>query len=62
MRVYQYASGSWSKLGADIDGEAGYDQSGGAVSLNSDGSIVAIGARYHDITAGGNAAHVRVYD
>ena len=49
-------------LGADIDGEAGNDQSGGAVSLNSDGSIVAIGARYHDIFGASNIGNVRMYD
>ena len=25
VRVYQYSSGSWTQLGADIDGEAAYD-------------------------------------
>ena len=28
VRVYEYASGSWTQLGADIDGEAGGDESG----------------------------------
>ena len=36
--------GSWSQLGADIDGEAAGDYSGYSVSLSSDGTIVAIGA------------------
>ena len=31
-------------MGADIDGEAAYDESGHSVSLSADGSIVAIGA------------------
>ena len=36
--------GSFSQLGQDIDGEAAGDLSGKAVSLSSDGSIVAIGS------------------
>ena len=59
VRVYQYASNSWSQLGQDIDGVAG-DNSGRAVSLSSDGSIVAIGA-YYNSTNGSNSGTVRVY-
>jgi len=60
VRVYQYASGSWTKLGSDINGEAADDQSGASVSMSSDGKIVAIGAHYNDGN-GTNAGHVRVY-
>ena len=45
LGVYQYSSGSWTKLGSDIDGESADDQSGYSVSLSSDGTIVAIGAQ-----------------
>ncbi|CAK0827785.1 unnamed protein product [Prorocentrum cordatum] len=51
---------SWSQVGQDIDGEASDDTSGLSVSLSSDGSRVAIGARYND-GAGSNSGHVRVY-
>ncbi len=58
VRVYQYASGIWTQLGSDIDGEAANNYSGNSVSLSSDGTIVAIGASFNN----GNAAgHVRVY-
>ena len=60
VRVYQYASGSWTQLGSDIDGEAVGDYSGWSVSLSSDGTILAIGATYNDGN-GSNAGHVRVY-
>jgi len=50
----------WSQFGGDIDGEATSDHSGTSVSLSSDGSVVAIGARYNDGTAT-SAGHVRVY-
>ena len=53
----------FSQMGSDIDGEAAYDQSGdrGSVSLNSDGTIVAIGAFYNGGN-GSNSGHVRVYE
>ena len=61
VRVYQYSGSSWTKIGDDIDGEAAYDYSGYSVSLSSDGTIVAIGARYNDGN-GSDSGHVRVYE
>jgi hypothetical protein len=52
----------WRRLGADIDGEAAGDGSGRSVSLSSDGSIVAIGARLNIATGLSNSGHVRVYE
>ena len=49
-----------TQLGADIDGEAAGDESGWSVAMNSDGTIVAVGAVYNDAT-GTNAGHARVY-
>ena len=46
VRVYQNVAGTWTKIGADIDGEAAGDESGISVSLSNDGTIVAIGAPY----------------
>jgi hypothetical protein len=60
VRVHQFSGGSWAPLGNDIDGEAAGDESGISVSLNSDGTILAIGANYNDGT-GADAGHVRVY-
>ena len=51
---------SQTQLGADINGEAASDQSGWSVSMNSDGTIVAIGAPSNDGN-GSNSGHVRVY-
>ena len=60
VRVYQFSDGSWSQLGNDIDGEVAGDLSGEAISLSSDGSIVAIGAANNDDN-GRDSGHVRVY-
>ena len=47
-------------LGSDIDGEAAGDFSGYSVSIDSDGSHVAIGA-YGNDGNGSIAGHVRIY-
>ena len=60
VRIYKNISGTWTQQGSDIDGEAAGDQSGGSVSLSSDGSTVAIGA-YRNDGNGTNAGHVRIY-
>jgi hypothetical protein len=79
VRVYKYTPGKgqstlqtdasfgpagWTRLGKDIDGEAGNDQSGYSVSLSADGTIVAIGANYNDGATTNTEdfrGHVRVY-
>lgn len=61
-RIYRYddASTTWIQLGSDIDGEAAWDESGHAVSISDDGSVVSIGALLND--GGGDASgHTRVY-
>jgi type IX secretion system substrate protein/FG-GAP repeat protein len=59
VRVYKDASGVWTQVGSDINGESIMDHSG-IVSISSDGSIVAIGAPQNG--GGGNSSgHVRVY-
>ena len=44
VRVFTYASDTWSQLGADLDGESGNDQFGSSVALSANGRTVAIGA------------------
>jgi hypothetical protein len=61
VRVYQLVDGTWTQIGIDIDGKAENDQSGYSVSLNADGTIVAIGAPYNDNNGTYNSGHVRVY-
>jgi hypothetical protein len=60
VRVYTISGTGWLQLGNDIDGESADDRSGSAVSLNADGSRLAIGAARNDGN-GENSGHVRVY-
>ena len=62
VRVYQNTGGTWAQIGEDIDGEAPGDDSGSAVSLSDDGSVVAIGAYLNDGINGVESGHVRVFD
>ena len=59
-RVYKNISGTWTKIGSDIDGKADGERSGSSVSLSSDGSTVAIGAMLSDAN-GEDAGLIRVY-
>jgi hypothetical protein len=55
----------WNRVGGDIDGEAAQDESGFSVAMSSDGTRIAIGARYNDGNGsynGDNRGHVRVYE
>ncbi|TNF66426.1 MAG: hypothetical protein EP298_09780 [Gammaproteobacteria bacterium] len=64
VRIYRFDGTSWQLQGAstvfgsDIDGEAASDFSGFSVSLNDDGTRVAIGAPINNSLTG----HVRVYE
>lgn len=49
-----------TQIGQDIDGEAAWDNSGRSVSLNQEGSIIAIRAP-RDAENGSHSGHVRVY-
>ena len=40
VRVYKNISGTWTKIGSDIEGERAGDLTGVSVSLSSDGSTV----------------------
>ena len=51
----------WVQRGADIDGEAGGDNSGRSVSLSDNGTVIAIGANLNDGINGTDSGHVRVY-
>ena len=60
VRVYIWSGSSWIQLGSDINGEDVNNLSGWSVSLSSNGTVLAIGARDNDDN-GVNSGHVRVY-
>jgi hypothetical protein len=60
VRVYENQNDNWVQIGSDIDGENPEDNSGFSVSLNGDGSSVAIGAPNNNDAVQG-AGQVRVY-
>eukprot|EP00979_Chaetoceros_neogracilis_P008202 scaffold1827_cov338-Chaetoceros_neogracile.AAC.2 len=60
VRIIAWNSTSWVQRGNDLDGEASIDQSGTSVSLNNDGTVVAIGANSNDEN-GPYSGHVRIY-
>ena len=52
VRVFSFASNTWTQLGADIDGFSSSDQFGTSVSLSANGRTVAVGAPTDAVTGG----------
>ncbi|MDY2586522.1 T9SS type A sorting domain-containing protein [Winogradskyella aquimaris] len=64
VRIYENLAGNWIQIGSDINGEFADDQAAGStnsISLSSDGSIIAIGARYNNGN-GQDSGHVRIFE
>ena len=63
VKIYKNIGGTWTQIGQSINGEAELDRCGEAetISLSSNGTSIAIGARYNDGN-GDNSGHVRVFD
>jgi len=64
VRIHQYDGTTWTQLGTDIDGEAAYNNSGRSVSLSSNGTIVAIGAKGNNGNSSdiyNDRGHVRIF-
>ena len=60
LNVLSANAQTWTKIGTDITGESKYDACGESVSINSDGSIVAVGAPYNSPKYS-SAGHVRIF-
>ncbi len=60
VRVFGLSNGTWGQIGADLNGETSGDQTGQAVSLSADGSIVAIGEPFNN-DRGFTSGQVRVF-
>ena len=60
VRIYKNINGTWTQTESDIVGDARGDYFGNSISLNGNGSKVAIGAPENDGN-GSNAGHVRIH-
>jgi hypothetical protein len=60
VQVYTWNGSAWIQRGNDLDGEVAGDAKGWSVSINNDGTVVAIGAPYND-GIGSSAGHTRVF-
>ncbi|EDM42854.1 hypothetical protein SCB49_14765 [unidentified eubacterium SCB49] len=66
VTVFTLQGDTWVQLGQELIGEGPLDRSGSAVSISSDGSIIAIGARNNDLdpndNTGSRPGHARIYE
>jgi hypothetical protein len=60
VSIYKNDNGTWKQIGSDILGQNTGDHLGKSVSINSDGSVVVMGAPYHDHD-GSDKGEVRVF-
>lgn len=60
-RVLALTAGTWTVMGAAIDGAAASDNFGRSVDLDGPGDTLVVGAPRHD-TGGANAGQVKVFD
>ena len=60
VRIYEFNGTNWIQKGGDINGEGADDLLGFSLSMNSDGSVVAIGAVFNQ-EKGFEAGHAQIY-
>jgi hypothetical protein len=60
-RIFDWDGTSWVQRGADIDGDAPFDQSGWSVGMSADGDTVIIGAPFNEGPEG-SAGQARIFD
>ncbi len=60
VRVFQNNANTWQQIGNDIDGE-GANNNSGTVSLNSNGSLLVVGA-YGNSANGTSSGRVKIYE
>lgn len=59
-KVYRFVNGNWLQLGSQINGTNNSDRTGKSVSINSDGSVVAVSAPFNDDN-GLDSGKVRIF-
>lgn len=62
VRIFQNMGGAWTQLGSDIDADNVGDQFGSSIHINTDGTILAIGAPAIDGGNGDYSGELRVYE
>lgn len=60
-RIFQFVSGNWTQVGANIDGEGVTDESGFWIDLTADGSVIAIASVLNNAAEPASVGHVRVF-
>ncbi len=60
IRIYKYKNDEWTQIGEDITGKAN-DWFGSSISINGDGTIVAVGAHWNSDN-GQQSGHVLVFE
>jgi hypothetical protein len=61
VRVYEYDGLNWIQKGADLIGDAAFDDFGDAVAISSDGNVIAVGAPENNVN-GTSAGQVKVFE
>ena len=61
VNVYQYSNNDWNKVISNIEGEASQDAFGYVVSLNSNGTVLAVSSPYDDNNNGTDCGTVKIY-
>ena len=61
VEVYNYDGTNWNQVGNDIEGSQDQAYFGSSVSLSGDGTILAVGIPYHDISGNNNNGQVKIY-
>ena len=62
VKVYEYSGGTWTQLGSKLTGDTGGDAFGTCVSLNADGTRLAVGAYKFDSGINTDDGQVKIYD
>ena len=61
VKVYQYDGTSWTQLGQDLNSNDSWDLMGYGIDLNSDGTILAVGAWFGN-SPGADSGWVKIYE
>jgi len=61
VEVYNFDGTNWNQVGNDINGSQDQAYFGSSVSLSGDGTILAVGIPYHDISGNTNNGQIKIY-